>query len=101
MNRILLLVLLGTCVILGAVLGFYNAVPVRFDFLLGQVEWPLIALLAASFAVGILIAAAFSSWRLVALRLSLRRTQKQLQQAETELRNLRNLPIQTDSRSGP
>lgn len=99
MKRVLLLVLLAVCAGIGAVLGFYNAAPVPFDYLFGQREWPLIALLAVSFAMGVLAAALLLGWRIVALRLSQRRLQRQLQQTETELRNLRNLPLTGESQS--
>ncbi len=98
MSRLILLAALGLCVLLGAVLGFYNAAPVRFDYLFGEVTWPLIALLALGFALGVMASAFLLGWRIVGLRLHQRRLQRQLEHMETELRNLRNLPIASDNR---
>ena len=91
--RVLLLVVLVLLAAAGAMVGYYNADPIAFDYLVGSVTWPLSALLLAAFALGAALAIGFALLRIFALRLSLRRSTRQLQAVETELRNLRNLPL--------
>lgn len=93
MMRALLLVGLILLAGAGALLGYYNAQPVMFDYLAGSVTWPLSALLLAAFALGALVAVGVALLRVLALRLALRRSARQLRAVETELRNLRNLPL--------
>lgn len=93
MMRALLVVVLVLLVVAGALLGYYNAQPVQFDYLGGSVTWPLSALLLSAAALGVVVALAVAFLRILGLRLALRRTARQLQAVETELRNLRNLPL--------
>lgn len=93
MMRALLLVVLILLAGAGAMVGYYNAQPVDFDYLAGAVSWPLSALLLAAFSLGALLAVGFALLRIFGLRLALRRSARQLQAVETELRNLRNLPL--------
>lgn len=93
MMRALLLVVLILLAGAGAMVGYYNAQPVDFDYLAGTVNWPLSALLLTAFALGALLAVGFALLRILGLRLALRRSVRQRQALETELRNLRNLPL--------
>jgi uncharacterized membrane protein YciS (DUF1049 family) len=93
MMRALLVVVLVLLASGGAMIGYYNAQPVHFDYLAGALTWPLSALLLAAFALGALLAVAIALLRILALRLALRRSARQLKAVETELRNLRNLPL--------
>lgn len=97
MIRLLSLALLLTVLVLGATIGYFNAQPVRFDFLFGAWELPLIALLITALALGVLIALAVAAMRIFALRLEIRRLRQRLHQHEIELRSLRDLPL--DSRN--
>lgn len=93
MWRIVLMLLLVAVLVLGASIGYFNAQSVRFDYLFGEWQVPLIALLIADFALGVLIALVFASARILSLRLELRRLRSRVRDHETELRNLRNLPL--------
>jgi putative membrane protein len=77
--------------VLGITIGFFNDDPVVFDYLLGRVEMPLIALLIAEFvlAVGLTLLATFV--RVFGLKSEIRRLRKQLRDSEIELKNLRVL----------
>jgi uncharacterized integral membrane protein len=77
----------------GAALSYYNWDRVPFNYLIGQVELPLIALMLLSFLLGGVTVLLLNTLRIWALRLESRRLQKQLRNAEVELRNLRNLPL--------
>ncbi|HUS24518.1 MAG TPA: LapA family protein [Candidatus Binatia bacterium] len=93
MLRILLWLLALLAFTTGAALSYYNWADVRFDYLVGAAEVPLIGLLLASFVAGGITVSLISAIRVWSLRFELRRTQKRLRDAETELRNLRELPI--------
>ncbi len=97
MWRIVLLVLLIAVLMLGASIGYFNAQSVTFNYLLGEWQIPLIALLIADFAFGVLIALAVAAARIVSLRLELRRLRGRIRDHEAELRNLRNLPMNPDT----
>ena len=53
MARILLLLLVILLLALGATIGYFNAQPVTFDYLLGVWEVPLVGLLVAVLAIGV------------------------------------------------
>jgi uncharacterized integral membrane protein len=92
-GRIILWLLLLAAFCVGAALSYYNWSPVAFDYLAGEVQLPLIALLLTSFMLGGLTVLLLNTVRIWSLRLEMRRTQKRLRNAETELKNLRNLPL--------
>jgi len=96
MWRIVLLVLLVAVLVLGASIGYFNAQSVTFNYLLGEWQIPLIALLIADFAFGILVALAVAAGRILSLRLELRRLRGRVREHEAELRNLRSLPVNSD-----
>ncbi len=93
MTRILLLVLLVVVLVLGATVGYFNAQTVSFDYLFGLWEVPLIALLIAAFACGIVLALLAAAGRIFALRLEVRRLRSRIQDHDIELRNLRELSL--------
>ncbi|SFF31034.1 Protein of unknown function [Fontimonas thermophila] len=93
MGRILVLLLLLAVLVLGASVGYFNAQSVRFDYLFGAREVPLIALLVADFVLGVLVALLLALGRILGLQLELRRLRKQVRDLEIELRTLRNLPL--------
>jgi uncharacterized integral membrane protein len=88
--RIILIVL---ALFLGMMLAMVNARPVEVDYLFGSKNMPLIALLILDLVVGLAIGAVIYAPKVLTLRLELDRTRKKLANAETELRNLRNLPV--------
>lgn len=95
MTRLATLIVLLVILVVGASIGYFNAQPVEFDYLLGTVQFPLIAVMIGAFSIGILLAVAVVSGRIVGMRMELGRVRKQLREAEGELRTLRNLPVGT------
>lgn len=100
MARVLLLLLLIVVLVLGATIGYFNAQSIEFDYLLGVWQVPLVGLLIAAFAVGVVLALAAAAARIVGLRIELRRLRQRIREHEIELRNLRELPLATDSSVG-
>lgn len=99
MWRLLLLAVLLIVLVLGASIGYFNAQTVSFDYLFGAWELPLIALLIAAFALGVVLTLLVVGARVLSLRLELRRARGRIRDHEVELRNLRNLPLAGESRS--
>jgi putative membrane protein len=97
MLRILIIVSLLIIVVLGASIGFFNATSVRFNFLFGSVELPLIALLVLDFLFAALLTMLVLYIRMFGLRSEIRRLKKQVQNAETELKSLRNLAMPAEA----
>ncbi len=95
--RVLLLGLGLVFLLLGAVLGYANHAPVAVDLLFGQFEWPLIALLFAAFAVGVLLMTVVSSIRHWGLSHRCRKAEKRLAAVENELRHLRQVSAASSS----
>jgi len=75
----------------GAAIGFFNVDPVRFNYLIGIVEMPLIYLLLIELAVITVIGVAVFAGRVWSLKLEIRGLRKRLAAAEVELKNLRSL----------
>lgn len=93
MLRIFIIVSLLLVVILGASIGYFNAQSVRFSYLFGEIELPLIALLIADFLVAVLVTLVVVFARIFGLNAEIRRLRKQVRDVETELKSLRNLPL--------
>lgn len=93
MPRIIVGLLIGMALVAGAVIGFHNAQTVPFDYLIGQTQWPLIGLLLAALALGVLLAALFASLRILGLRWELGRLRKQLRAQQLELERLRSAAL--------
>ena len=93
MLRILLVLLLLAVFIGGLAVGYANATPVTFDYLFGKTELSLVALVLAVFVAAVLLTLLVCAGRILRLSADLRRARRQLRDAETELKNLRNLPI--------
>ena len=93
MYRIFVTVVLVLVLCAGATIGYFNAQPIRFDYLAGQIELPLIALVLADFFIAVLLTLLVCGARTLALKGEARRLRKQLRDAETELKSLRNIPL--------
>lgn len=78
---------------LGAAVSYFNWTTVTFNYLAGQAEMPLIALLLAAFVLGVLVTGLLDFARIFMLRRDQRRQQRQIRELEAELRSLRNLPL--------
>lgn len=96
MLRILAIVLLVAVFIAGASLSYYNYGYVTFDYLFASVQVRLVVLIVLTFIVAAALTLLLCSVRLLTLSGETRRLRRQLRDAETELKNLRNLPIARD-----
>ena len=77
----------------GATVGFFNGQPVRFNYLFGEMELPLIALLLAEFLFVAVFTVGLVALRVLSLKTEIRGLRRQLRDAESELKNLRSLPL--------
>lgn len=80
-------------VFIGLAFGFFNYSPTSIDLLWTRTEAPLALLLALAFLIGLVIALVVCGVRLARLRARLSSTRRKLKDAETELSNLRSMPI--------
>ena len=93
MLKTLGILLLVAVFCLGASIGYFNATPVNFDYLVGSVQLRLVVLLLVVFAVGVILTVVLCGIRLISQGGEIRRLRRQLRATETELKNLRNLPL--------
>lgn len=93
MGRLLLILVLVTMVVLGASIGYFNSQTIRFNYLAGETHLPLVALIVCEMLIVVIITLLVCAGRMLALRGEIRRLRRQLQGAEAELKNLRNLPL--------
>lgn len=93
MIRLLIIGVLLAVLVFGVAIGFYNATPVTFDYLAGQIQLPLIALVLGEFAVVTLLTLLVCGTRILGLRSEIRRLRRQIKDAQAELQSLRNLPL--------
>lgn len=93
MLRILIIAGLIVFLVLGASIGYFNAQPVKFDYLAGEIEMPLIALVIGEFVMAVLLTLLICLGRMLGLKAEIRRLRKQVQSAEAELKSLRELPL--------
>lgn len=93
MLRTLGILLLVVVFCLGASVGYFNTTPVDFDYLFGTVQMRLILLLLLVFVVAAILTWLLCGYRLINQRGEIRRLRRQLRASETELKNLRNLPL--------
>lgn len=94
MLRILRFALVIVALAVGMMFALFNVGTVTVDFLFGELEISLVALLVLDLLLGLGLGALIYMPKQLALRLELDRNRKKLAAAETEIRNLRNLPIQ-------
>jgi lipopolysaccharide assembly protein A len=93
MWRLITLVLLLAVFCLGAAVSYFNWTSVTFNYLAGQAELPLIALLLIAFLIGVAVTGLLNLARIFLLGRESRRHQRQIRELEAELRSLRNLPL--------
>ena len=101
MSRILDVLVYLAAAALGAAISYYNWAPVKFHYLAGEIELPLIALLFGAFLLGIVVMWLLDLGRLFVLSRDSRRQQRQILQFEAELKSLRNLPLAQDAAPPP
>ena len=92
--QIIKYILVFVAFLVGAVLCWVNSQPITVDYLLGEQEIPLIVLLVVTLLFGFLLAYIAMLPRATRRRAELQRLKRKLHNAEQEVRNLRNLPIQ-------
>ncbi|MDB5974960.1 MAG: LapA family protein [Nevskia sp.] len=93
MLRILVVMVLLAVFIAGAALGYFNATPVDFNYLFGAMQVRLVVLIVFTFVIAALLTLLLCAGRILSLSGEARRLRRQLRDAETELKNLRNLPL--------
>lgn len=91
------MVLLAVGFSLGAAVSYFNWTPVSFDYLGGQAELPLIALLLTAFLLGVMVMGLLDLARVWGLKRESRKLQTRLGLAETELKNLRAIDLAAPS----
>jgi uncharacterized membrane protein YciS (DUF1049 family) len=96
MLRIVIVLLLVFVFALGASLGYFNAEHVTFHYVFGTVDVSIAVLVIVSFIAAALLTLLLCGLRMLGLHRDIRRLRKQLRDAETELKNLRNLPLAMD-----
>ena len=98
MFRTFILVILVAVLCIGTTLGFFNAQQVEFYYLLGSAHLPLFALVLAVFGLAVALTLIMTMARIFGLKREIRRLHRQLRDAQTELRNLRDLPLNQEKR---
>lgn len=93
MLRALIIAALVVFLALGASIGYFNAQPVKFDYLAGEVEMPLIALVIGEFVLAVLLTLLICLGRMLGLKAEIRRLRRQLLGVDAELKSLRELPL--------
>ena len=93
MKRALLIIILLLFTLLAAVMAFLNASTVHFNYYLATLELPLALLLLIAFALGSLFSLTVCLGMFLTSSLERRRLRKQLNLAQQEVRNLRDIPI--------
>jgi uncharacterized membrane protein YciS (DUF1049 family) len=92
MTRTLIIIALLVMLAVGVAIGFFNAQPVTFNYLAGQIQIPLIGLVMAEFFLVAALTALLCWTRIFGLKGEIRRLRRQLKDAQAELQSLRNLP---------
>lgn len=93
MSRLVSLVLLLSLVLIGLAFAVINAKPVELNYFLATREVPLAMTLVLTLAFGALIGLFFSLGMVIRLKRETLRLRRQIQIAEQEVVNLRNIPI--------
>lgn len=101
MFKTLILVVLLIVLCVGATVGYFNAQQVEFYYLFGSAHLPLIVLVIGVFGVAVLLTLLLVAARIFGLKREIRRLNRQLRDAETELRNLRTLTMQQEQAPPP
>src|SRR5690242_18737054 len=91
MWRAIVLALLLFLFVCGGAIGYYNLDPVRFNYLVGSVELPLITLILIELVAVTVVGLVLFAGRVWTLRLEIRGLRKRLTATEDELKNLRSL----------
>lgn len=93
MSRVISLVLIALCVLLGLAFAVVNAKPVELNYFIATREVPLAMVLVLSIVLGALMGFVFSLGMVIRLKRETYRLRRQLQVAGQEVVNLRTIPI--------
>ena len=93
MMRLVAVLVLVLVFVVGASLGYFNAQVVDFDYLFGHIEVRLVVLLVGCILASASLTLLFCGWRMLGQLAEMRRLRRRLRDAETELKNLRNLQL--------
>lgn len=93
MLRLIRNLVIVLALVVGIAFGFFNFNPVTVDLLWVDSRVPLVIILVVAFVLGFGLALLLLLTRLIGVRRSLRRSQRQLKDAQGEIRNLRSMPI--------
>lgn len=93
MSRLVSLVLLLSLVLVGLAFAVVNSKPVELNYFLATREVPLAMTLVLTLAFGAMIGLFFSLGMVIRLKRETLRLRRQMQIAEQEVVNLRNIPI--------
>lgn len=93
MLRVLGAVLLVAVLCLGVGLAYTNAGFVTFDYLFGQTQIRLVLVLLLAFTIGVVLSMLLCGIRILGLHADIRRLRRRQRELDTELKNLRNLPL--------
>lgn len=93
MSRLVSLFLLVSLILLGLAFAVINSKPVELNYFLASREVPLAMTLVLTLAFGALIGLLFSLGMVIRLKRETLRLRRQVQIAEQEVVNLRNIPI--------
>lgn len=87
-NALILLAILT-----GLIFGYFNTSEVPVDYLLGQADMPLVLALSIALLVGLSLGILVTLPSVLRQRSESAALKRRLQQAETEVKNLRNQPL--------
>lgn len=93
MLRLIRNLVIVLALVVGIAFGFFNFNPVTVDLLWVDSRVPLVIILVVAFVLGFGLALLLLLTRLIGVRRNLRRSQRQLKDAQGEIRNLRSMPI--------
>ncbi len=97
MLRVLFIVLLVVVLSFGVAVGHFNSTPVRFNYLAGEMQLPLIALVLGEFILVALLTLGLCGIKMLKLMNEARRLKRQIKDQQAELTALRNLPLRETS----
>ena len=97
MLRIVFIIVLVAVLCFGIAISFFNAEAVRFNYLAGEVQLPLIGLMIAELLLVALITLLLCSLKMLKMAGEARRLKRQIKDQQAELNALRNLPLRETS----
>ncbi len=80
-------------ILIGLVFGYFNTSVVAVDYLLGQRDMPLVLALSIALIIGLSLGILICLPAAIRHRAEVTSIKRRLQQAESEVKNLRNLPL--------